>query len=100
MLLRDRLGNVIDHRSELRAVELPPPASRRRWIGPFVFSAVLAAFRIAGTTHEAFQAAAHIWVGMLLALWITDGERPAKVLVITLSVIELACFIRDHFHGL
>jgi hypothetical protein len=66
-----------------------------------LIAVALAALRIAGHKSEAFQAAAHLFVGGLLtAGWVADKSRfwPSTWkfytwLAIALSVVEVACFI-------
>lgn len=61
----------------------------------FAFSAVLAALRIAGHKSQAYQAVAHLWVGGLIGYAIPTHSEHAIVLAVSLSLIELAVFIRD-----
>lgn len=85
----------------------------------FVLIAVSLAFavaRIAGVIHPSFQAFAHLWVGGLFAaswyLWRTRNLivpvfnllpyrsvswPTALTLAVGLSLIELGCFVWDHF---
>jgi hypothetical protein len=66
------------------------------WI-VYLICAVLAAIRIAGAKSETFQAAAHLWMGALIAVWYLRYDRDdAKIagwLVVVLSVVEVACFV-------
>ncbi len=66
-------------------------------------SAALAALRISGITHPAFQAVAHLWVGGLFASWFvgrkTPTPRPSRLwmaLVLTFAV-ELPCALLARF---
>jgi uncharacterized membrane protein len=67
-------------------------------------SVVLAALRIAGFQHEAFQAIAHLWVGFLIGAWFVgqyyfaDRFRLCGRLVLILSLIETLCFLAGLFH--
>jgi len=72
-------------------------------------SAIVAALRIAGFTDPVFQAAAHLWVGVLAGAWwvgrpqlvrvaltVFDAQNPADTcfrLAVALSAVELACFL-------
>lgn len=64
-----------------------------------IVSALLAAIRIAGCIHEAFQAIAHLWVGGLCGAFMLGRyfqpsiRRLCGWLVVILSIIEVACFI-------
>jgi hypothetical protein len=60
-------------------------------------SAVLAGLRLDDVRHEAFQAAAHLWVGALCYGWLADRRRAEKWLAITLSVIEVGKATADHW---
>ena len=62
-----------------------------------IFSLLLAILRIGGAKQEAFQAVAHLWVGFLIYGWAIDKTALAKWLVISLSVVELSCFIYFKF---
>lgn len=75
-----------------------------------LISLLLAALRIGGVTHPSFQAAAHLFVGLLIGWggmewWgtrATDGPNDAWlkiVLVILLSAVELFCFVRSKIVG-
>lgn len=57
-------------------------------------SILLAGLRISGIKHIAFQAVAHVFVGGLFAVWLTN-RKPAYYLHLTifLSVVEVACAI-------
>jgi hypothetical protein len=65
-----------------------------------LISVLLAALRIAGIKHEAFQAIAHLWVGGLCGgfalgrYWRVGGYRLFAWLVVILSIIEVACFLK------
>lgn len=83
---------------------------------PSILIAVsLAALRIAGHKSEAFQAAAHLFVGWLLAGWwfspvSYDGTGRAReydrtsglylTLAVVLSIVEVACALWFKFHPL
>jgi len=66
-------------------------------------SVALAGLRIYGITNQTFQAAAHLWVGgLIVGYWTQRKTWPRDsymclCLSIALSVIELGCFIFDHF---
>lgn len=65
-----------------------------RRFSPVIFiSFVLAVLRIFGLKHEAFQAAAHLWVGGLCGGWLISRDRRTAELVVVLSVIEVLCFV-------
>lgn len=52
-----------------------------------VVSLMLAGMRIAGMTHPAFQAAAHVWVGLLLGVaWLAHSY--ARRLDVMLSLLD------------
>ena len=55
---------------------------------------LLAGMRVAGFTHEAFQAAAHLWVGYLIGGAIYNAvERKTFIgLAGFLTVVEVICF--------
>jgi len=58
---------------------------------------VLAALRLMGHKDQAFQAAAHLFVGGLFVAWFL-GRPPAQArwnlaIAVVLSVIELAAFL-------
>jgi hypothetical protein len=56
----------------------------------------LGAIRVAGHTSPAFQAAAHLFVGVLFGAWFMGRERWNAwllYLALALSVLELACFL-------
>lgn len=78
----------------------------------FAISIALAAMRIAGVTHEAYQAAAHLFVGYLLGAWwigrseaLTSHDGEAVFikfdpraslhfgLAVALSVVEVVCAV-------
>lgn len=66
-----------------------------------VATIILAALRIAGVTHEAYQAVAHLFVGGLFAAgyvdysytWTEGGWSGMRLIYlgIALSVVEVAC---------
>lgn len=68
-------------------------------------SVAIAAVRIAGHKSEAFQAIAHLWVGLQIGIWLVGLLDPVKPnrykangwLVLALSVIEVACFVAQHW---
>lgn len=64
---------------------------------PIFISVIIAAIRIVGITHPAFQALAHLWLGVLLGAISIGGEQQKsyklwRTLVIGLSVIEIIMF--------
>jgi hypothetical protein len=59
-------------------------------------SLFLAVLRVAGSTSPSFQAAAHIWVGVLVGLfWANPTWTRAKWLGLAaaLTVVETICFL-------
>lgn len=68
---------------------------------------VIAGLRIAGITHESYQAAAHLFVGGLVGAWLIERKgttigsainaRIDLLLAIALSVVEVACFLWFRF---
>jgi cytochrome b561 len=66
----------------------------------------LAYLRIHGEKGEVFQAAAHIYMGIMIALWVvarwftTAVGKPSfyGTIVAVLSVIETACFLASGGH--
>lgn len=72
-----------------------------------VVSLVIAGLRIAGVTHESYQAAAHLFVGGLVAaywtqrgtgFWDVDSKGFTNLLLaIALTVVEVACFLWFRF---
>ena len=76
-----------------------------------ILAAAIAATRIAGVQHEAFQAAAHLFVGGLAACWVTPWPKQTvatnflwrwldwrwksleSALFWTLCAVEVACFL-------
>jgi hypothetical protein len=78
-----------------------------------IIALVLAALRVAGHTSEAYQAAAHLFVGGLLGAWLVNvackrsrvcragrGNEFAAFylgLAIALSIVEVACFLVFRF---
>jgi hypothetical protein len=68
-------------------------------IGEILISILLGSFRIAGFKSQAFQAIAHIFVGFLLARWLDMREPLHLILLIGLTVLEVACFLYFKRHG-
>jgi hypothetical protein len=64
-----------------------------------IIAVVLAAMRIMGHKSHSFQAAAHLFCGWLLAESFLHGGQFELLMVITLSIVEVACFIWFHFHS-
>ncbi len=63
-----------------------------------ILAVILAAMRVGGVTHEAFQAIAHIYVGYIFtAAWYTKSKL-FWWLGSAVSLIELAVFINDKTH--
>jgi hypothetical protein len=69
-------------------------------------SAIIAILRVAGVSHEVYQAIAHVWIGMLIGGWICLFHWPIAyddevdeffvmcvVSVILLSLVEVSCFL-------
>ena len=70
-----------------------------------LISAALALARILGVKHEAYQAVAHLWVGGLIGAWLLtrktkDVDSVYLWSVIVLSVVEVACFIVQHWSAI
>lgn len=64
-----------------------------------VIAGVLMGLRVAGVKSEAFQAAAHVFVGLLLGVWLCRRDGFTLALVVALSVVEGACFLRDRLNN-
>ncbi len=66
-------------------------------------SILLVLARFHGIKTEAFQAAAHLWVGGLIVAWFMGTDKQARKiygwLVIGLSVAEVTAFILTKIHG-
>lgn len=68
---------------------------------------MLATLRIAGVTHESYQAAAHLYVGGLVGAWLIQRKAPDLggavqgmgylILAIALSVVEVGCALWFRF---
>lgn len=62
-----------------------------------LFSVGIALMRIGGNVSQFYQAIAHVWVGVLLAIWLChsnpESRRLAKWLFWSLSVLEVVCFL-------
>jgi hypothetical protein len=56
-------------------------------------SSVLAIFRIGGENSAFYQAIAHLWVGILIGVWIVGRDKWYGGTAILLSFLELACFL-------
>lgn len=66
--------------------------TRPEYLAALVFAAALAGVRLAGEKSVAFQAAAHVFVGLLLGLaWGRKSWYPASV-AIALTVVEVIAF--------
>ncbi len=62
-----------------------------------VIAIILAAIRIGGVTHIAYQAAAHLFVGGLIAAGVVKGRRAGRyeiALAVALSVVEVLVFFK------
>ena len=75
-----------------------------------IIALILAALRIAGVTHEAYQAVAHLFVGGLFAAgWVQgfgahdyDEERRAMWkfgIALALTAVEVWCFVAFRVMG-
>ncbi len=81
-----------------------------------IIALVLAALRVAGHTSEAYQAAAHLFVGGLIGAWLVNVAARIRIraggglahkehraaafhlsLAVALSVVEVICFIVFRF---
>lgn len=58
---------------------------------------LLAACRIGGVTHEAFQAIAHVYVGGLGGAWLVTRSGLYAGQFWTLCLVEVLCFLADRF---
>ena len=62
----------------------------------FALGAVLGALRVLGHKSQAFQAAAHLYMGAMGATW-WYTRNPALIwLFVGLSVLEVVCFVVQH----
>jgi hypothetical protein len=59
----------------------------------YVIAVILTGIRLYGITHIAFQAAAHLYVGGLIAAWYNNRKSKHLYLAIALSVLEVAAFL-------
>ena len=57
-----------------------------------IIAIVLGVLRIHGIKHEAFQAAAHLYVGGLLGAYFSGKNKEFLWIAIGLSVLEVVCF--------
>lgn len=55
-------------------------------------SILLGGIRVAGVTHIAFQALAHLFVGVLFGGWLVNKDKRLIVLLILLTLLETVCF--------
>lgn len=60
-----------------------------------VLSLAVAAARIAGVKHEAFQAIAHLFVGGLIGAWLIDPRKLYVNAFGSLCLVEVVCFLFD-----
>lgn len=63
-----------------------------------LFAVAVAVLRLAGATHPAFQAAAHLYVGGLFAAWPLLGWKNGRFLICTaasLTAVEVVAFVRS-----
>lgn len=58
---------------------------------------ILAACRVGGLTHEAFQAVAHLFVGGLAGAWLISHRPLYAELFWGLTVVETVCFLLNRF---
>lgn len=59
-----------------------------------IATTVLALLRMAGVTHIAFQAIAHVFVGGLIGAWLADRKNVLCArLALSLTAVEVACFV-------
>ena len=73
----------------------------RVFIGAAVVSLIFALARVAGVQAQWFQAAAHLWVGWLIGLWMGRNERGWALLALALLLVELIAFaLRHDWHRL
>ncbi len=59
----------------------------------YILVGLLSAMRIAGVTHPAFQAVAHLYVGGLIGTAVGSWTRKPLYPAIILSVVETLCAI-------
>jgi hypothetical protein len=60
-----------------------------------VVSTILAAMRVLGVKHEAFQAVAHLWVGGLFGSYFVNKDSFTLYTAVVISLIELGVFLVD-----
>lgn len=77
-----------------------------KWL-VIITSVAIASLRIAGLKHEAYQAAAHLWVGGLIGAWafarwaghsanwfrVDAAGELCGWCAVDLSIVELGCFV-------
>lgn len=66
-----------------------------RWIVLAAVTVAVALLRILGVKHEAYQAAAHLFVGGLAGAWLIERERFYAVAFWLLCAVEIICFAHD-----
>ncbi len=51
--------------------------------------------RIIGVNHQTYQAIAHLYMGGAITMWYLFGPGLWMWIVLGLSALEVACFVRD-----
>lgn len=69
----------------------PDSSTARRPVESLVV-ALLAALRVYGVKHSAFQAVAHLYVGWLFRGWFLGRLKFDLMLAIVLTLVETVCF--------
>lgn len=59
----------------------------------YAVTAALAALRVGGVTNASFQAAAHLYVGLLLGLAVGRKSWSYIWLLLFLTAVETVCFL-------
>jgi hypothetical protein len=72
--------------------------SLREWAGfsAVILAMILSLFRISGDVRIAFQAVAHVYVGLLIGVALGQKKWTYAYIAIALTAVELVMFVLTH----